>query len=71
MVASYKISKSAMALRAILTDIESTTRSIHFVHQVFFPFSATALPEFVRTRALEWHSGKRGSIESNEPKALH
>ena len=40
-----------MTLRAILTDIEGTTSSIHFVHQVLFPFSAAALPEFVRTHA--------------------
>ena len=40
-----------MTLRAILTDIEGTTSSIHFVHQVLFPFSTKALPEFVRTRA--------------------
>ena len=40
-----------MTLRAILTDIEGTTSSIHFVHQVLFPFSAAALPEFVRSRA--------------------
>ena len=40
-----------MTLRAILTDIEGTTSSIHFVHQVLFPYSAAALPEFVRTHA--------------------
>ncbi len=40
-----------MTLRAILTDIEGTTSSIHFVHQVLFPYSADALPEFVRTHA--------------------
>jgi len=41
-----------MTLRAILTDIEGTTSSIHFVHQVLFPYSANALPEFIRERAL-------------------
>ena len=40
-----------MTLRAILTDIEGTTSSIHFVHQVLFPYSADALPEFIRTQA--------------------
>jgi enolase-phosphatase E1 len=40
-----------MTLRAILTDIEGTTSSIHFVHEVLFPYSAAALPEFVRTHA--------------------
>lgn len=34
-------------IRAILTDIEGTTSSIHFVHQVLFPYSAAALPAFV------------------------
>ncbi len=40
-----------MTLRAILTDIEGTTSSIHFVHQVLFPYSAETLPEFVITHA--------------------
>ena len=40
-----------MTLRAILTDIEGTTSSIHFVQQVLFPYAAAALPEFVRTHA--------------------
>jgi enolase-phosphatase E1 len=37
-----------MPIRAILTDIEGTTSSIHFVHQVLFPYSSAALPAFVR-----------------------
>lgn len=37
-----------MTIRAILTDIEGTTSSIHFVHQVLFPYAAKALPEFLR-----------------------
>jgi enolase-phosphatase E1 len=37
-------------IRAVLTDIEGTTSSIHFVHQVLFPYSAAAMPEFVATQ---------------------
>ena len=40
-------------IRAILTDIEGTTSSIHFVHQVLFPYSAAALPSFVATNRAD------------------
>lgn len=33
---------------AILTDIEGTTSSIDFVHQVLFPYASRQLPDFVR-----------------------
>lgn len=36
-----------MALRAIITDIEGTTSSISFVHDVLFPYARSALPGFV------------------------
>lgn len=36
------------APRAILTDIEGTTSSIGFVHDVLFPYARAALPDFVR-----------------------
>jgi enolase-phosphatase E1 len=36
------------APRAILTDIEGTTSSISFVHEVLFPYAKSALPDFVR-----------------------
>lgn len=36
-----------MKLKAIITDIEGTTSSIHFVHEVLFPFARAALPGFV------------------------
>ncbi len=36
-----------MTVKAIITDIEGTTSSIHFVHQVLFPFARAALPGFV------------------------
>ncbi len=35
-------------INTILTDIEGTTSSIHFVHEVLFPYAAKNLPEFVR-----------------------
>lgn len=34
-------------IRAILTDIEGTTSSIAFVHEVLFPYALRALPGFV------------------------
>jgi enolase-phosphatase E1 len=40
-----------MNIEAIVTDIEGTTSSIDFVHRVLFPYSAKALPEYVRERA--------------------
>lgn len=41
------------APRAILTDIEGTTSSISFVHDVLFPYAKAALPEFVREHRRE------------------
>lgn len=38
-----------MKVRAILTDIEGTTSSIAFVHEVLFPYAEKALPEYVAT----------------------
>jgi len=35
-------------IRVILTDIEGTTSSISFVHDVLFPYAAEHLPEFIR-----------------------
>ena len=40
-----------MKIKAIVTDIEGTTSSIDFVHQVLFPYSTKALPEYVRQHA--------------------
>lgn len=42
-----------MSIRAVVTDIEGTTTDIAFVHDVLFPYSVRALPEFVRTHATE------------------
>ena len=36
---------------AMLVDIEGTTSSISFVHDVLFPYARSALPEFVRRHA--------------------
>lgn len=42
-----------MKIEAIVTDIEGTTSSIDFVHQVLFPYSTKALPEYIRQHAQE------------------
>jgi enolase-phosphatase E1 len=39
-----------IAIKAIVADIEGTTSSIGFVHNVLFPYAAKRLPEFVRER---------------------
>ncbi|MEX1665336.1 acireductone synthase [Zhongshania arctica] len=35
-------------IKAIVTDIEGTTSSIQFVHEVLFPYAAKILPDFIR-----------------------
>ena len=40
-------------IRVILTDIEGTTSSISFVHDVLFPYAAQYLPAYVRANAGE------------------
>ena len=37
-----------MTVRAIVTDIEGTTSSIAFVHEVLFPYASERLPDYVR-----------------------
>lgn len=39
-----------IAVKAILADIEGTTSSIGFVHNVLFPYAAKRLPQFLRQR---------------------
>lgn len=39
--------------RAILTDIEGTTTSLAFVHDVLFPYARKALPDFIRRHQHE------------------
>ena len=38
-------------IHVVLTDIEGTTTSIEFVHQVLFPYAAAAMPEFLAENA--------------------
>jgi enolase-phosphatase E1 len=40
-----------MNIKAIVTDIEGTTSSIAFVHDVLFPYASKMLPDFVRKHA--------------------
>lgn len=40
-------------IKAIVTDIEGTTSSISFVHDVLFPYARTRLRDFVRKHASE------------------
>ena len=42
-----------MTIEAIVTDIEGTTSSIAFVHEVLFPYAAHMLPYYVRLHADE------------------
>jgi enolase-phosphatase E1 len=42
-----------MTAQAILTDIEGTTSSIHFVHQTLFPYARQHLRRFLREHAGE------------------
>jgi len=42
-----------MNIEAIVTDIEGTTSSIAFVHDVLFPYASKMLPAFVRQHAQE------------------
>jgi enolase-phosphatase E1 len=38
-------------IQAILTDIEGTTTSLSFVHDVLFPYARKALPAFIRNHS--------------------
>ncbi len=40
-------------IKAIVTDIEGTTSSIHFVHQVLFPYAKQNMADFLARRAQE------------------
>lgn len=40
-------------IRAVVTDIEGTTSSLSFVHDVLFPYARTHLPDFVRRHATQ------------------
>ncbi len=42
-----------MNVRAVVTDIEGTTSSIAFVHQVLFPYAADKLPAYLREHGAD------------------
>lgn len=42
-------------IKAIVTDIEGTTSSISFVHDVLFPYARKHMAEFVRCHAEDMH----------------
>jgi enolase-phosphatase E1 len=42
-----------ISIKAIVTDIEGTTSSKGFVHEVLFPYAARKLPHFVRKHAKD------------------
>ncbi len=42
-----------MTIKAIVTDIEGTTSSIEFVHDVLFPYARAHLADFVQAHAAE------------------
>lgn len=42
-----------MTVKAIVTDIEGTTSSIDFVHQVLFPYASKHLSDFVRNNQAD------------------
>ncbi len=42
-----------MNVKAIVNDIEGTTSSLDFVHKVLFPYSAQALPDYIRQHYQE------------------
>lgn len=59
-------------IKAIVTDIEGTTSSISFVHDVLFPYAARRLPDFIRDRANETEiAGLLDDVrqEAGEPQA--
>lgn len=45
--------RASAQISAVLVDIEGTTSSIAFVHEVLFPYARRALPDFVREHAAE------------------
>jgi len=64
-------------IRAIVTDIEGTTSSIHFVKEVLFPYAARVLPDFIRAnaeradvRAQLDAAAREGNLDSNDVEAI-
>jgi enolase-phosphatase E1 len=61
-----------MTVNAIVTDIEGTTSSIEFVHDVLFPYASRALPDFVTAHQRDADIGailQRARAEAGEPAA--
>lgn len=52
-------------VRGVLLDIEGTTSSISFVHDVMFPFVREHLSDFLRRR---WHSGEMDRVREQMAK---
>ncbi len=66
-----------MPTRAILTDIEGTTSSIRFVHDVLFPYARDHLPAFVREHAgdpdvAHWlrEAAREGGVDAGDTAAV-
>jgi enolase-phosphatase E1 len=66
-----------MPIRAIVTDIEGTTSSISFVHDVLFPYARDHLPAFVREHAGEpdvrhWltEAAREGGVGADDLEAI-
>ncbi len=47
------------AVKAVVTDIEGTTSSISFVHEVLFPYAAQHLPAWLRAHSGEARVGEQ------------
>lgn len=58
---------SALNISAVLLDIEGTTSSIAFVHEVLFPYARRALPDFIREHAGE--AAVRADLEATAQEA--
>lgn len=57
---------SIIGIKAIVTDIEGTTSSIRFVHDVLFPYAKAHIPEYVRTHDVADILGEVRAME-NKP----
>jgi enolase-phosphatase E1 len=59
-------------IKAIITDIEGTTSSIAFVHDVLFPYASQHLPDYIREHAFEDAVAQQlvnARFEAGEPSA--
>jgi enolase-phosphatase E1 len=61
---------AALAVRAVLTDIEGTTSTIRFVHEVLFPYADAHLDAYVAANRTEPHVAaamRDAAHEAGEP----